>query len=51
MASTGDPPIDALYNVSKGKVQFVDVPELAFVGIDGEGAPGDNSFANALQAL
>jgi hypothetical protein len=33
-------PIDALYKVRKGKVEFVDVPELGFVMVDGVGAPG-----------
>ncbi|MHB8186002.1 MAG: GyrI-like domain-containing protein [Dermatophilaceae bacterium] len=51
MKSTGDPSIDALYKVGKGKVEFVDVPELGFVAIDGGGAPGDDAFSNALQAL
>lgn len=49
--STGDPSIDALYTVGKGKVEFVEVPELGFVAIDGDGAPGDDAFSNALQAL
>ena len=51
MTSTGDPLIDALYKLSKGKVAFVDVPELAFVAIDGEGAPDGDVFNSALQAL
>ncbi len=51
MKSTGDPSIDALYMVGKGKVEFVDVPELGFVAIDGDGAPGDDAFSSALQAL
>jgi hypothetical protein len=49
--STGDPSIDALYKVRKGKVEFVEVPELGFVLIDGVGAPGGPAFAEALQAL
>jgi hypothetical protein len=49
--STGDPAIDALYKVGKGRVEFVDVPELGFVMIDGVGAPDGESFAGALQAL
>ena len=51
MKSTGDPSIDALYTVGKGTVEFVDVPELGFVVIDGDGAPGGDAFSNALQAL
>jgi len=46
MKGTGDPSIDALYMVGKGKVEFVDVPELGFVAIDGDGAPGDDAFSN-----
>ena len=49
--STGDPRIDALYKARKGTVAFVDVPELAFVMVDGAGAPDGGAFANALQAL
>ncbi len=49
--STGDPTVDALYKVRRGKVEFVDVPELGFVMIDGCGAPDDAAFANAVQAL
>jgi len=51
MKATGDPVIDALYKVRKGQVEFVDVPELGFVMIDGGGAPGGESFTDALQAL
>ena len=51
MKTTGDPSIDALYTVGKGTVELVDVPELGFVAIDGGGAPGDDAFSNALQAL
>jgi len=51
MKSTGDSSVDALYTVGKGKVEFVEVPELGFVAIDGDGAPGDDAFSNALQTL
>jgi len=51
MKSTGDPLIDALYRVRKGRVEFVDVPELGFVMIDGGGAPGGQAFTDALQGL
>lgn len=51
MKSTGDPSIDSLYTLGRGKVEFVDVPEFGFVAIDGGGAPGDDAFSNALQAL
>jgi hypothetical protein len=49
--STGDPAIDALYRGRKGAVEFVDVPELGFVAVDGVGDPGGATFADALQAL
>lgn len=49
--STGDPSIDALYKVRKGKVELVDVPEFGFAMIDGGGDPEGPEFADALQAL
>jgi hypothetical protein len=49
--STGDPLIDTLYRVRKGTVEFVDVPELGFVMVDGRGAPSGTAFADAIQAL
>jgi len=49
--TTGDPIVDALYNVRKGRVEFVDVPEFGFVTVDGGGAPDDRAFADAIQAL
>lgn len=51
MKSTGDPLIDALYSVRKGKVEYVDVPELGFLVIDGRGDPGGEAFNDAIQAL
>ena len=51
MKSTGDPLIDALYNVRKGKVELVDVPELGFLVIDGAGDPAGEAFHDATQAL
>jgi len=50
MKSTGDPLIDALYSVRKGKVEYVDVPELGFLVIDGRGDPGGEAFNDAIQA-
>jgi hypothetical protein len=41
----------ALYKVRKGSVDIVDVPELGYLAIDGEGAPEGAAFAAALQAL
>ena len=49
--TTGNPEIDALYTVHNGRVDFVDVPALAFVMLDGAGAPEDESFSDAIQAL
>ena len=49
--TTGDPIIDALYNVGKATVEFVDVPEFGFVVIDGCGAPEGGDFRDAIQAL
>ena len=40
-----------LYRVRKNAVDIVDVPELGYVMIDGEGAPNDPQFQQALQAL
>jgi len=51
MKNTGDPAIDALYKVRKGKVEFVDVPELGFLVIDGGGAPAGEAFRDAIQAV
>jgi len=51
MKSTGDPLIDALYSVRKGKVELVDVPELGFLVIDGAGDPAGEAFHDATQAL
>ena len=51
MKSTGDPLIDALYSVRKEKVEYVDVPELGFLVIDGGGDPGGEAFNDAIQAL
>ena len=49
--STGDPAVDALYAPRRGRVEFVEVPELGFLMIDGAGAPGDDAFTDAIQAL
>jgi len=51
MKSTGDPLIDALYSARKGKVEYVDVPELGFLVIDGVGDPSGEAFHDAIQAL
>ncbi|HEX7443568.1 MAG TPA: hypothetical protein VF320_06760 [Acidimicrobiales bacterium] len=49
--TTGDASIDALYRGRKGRVDFVEVPELGFVMVDGVGAPDGEAFTEALQAL
>lgn len=46
--STGS---EALYKVRKGVVDIVDVPELGFVLVSGQGAPDGQAFADAVQAL
>jgi hypothetical protein len=52
MAGTAaDRPFEALYRGRAGTVEFVDVPELGFVVIDGVGAPEGRAFADAIQAL
>jgi hypothetical protein len=51
MKSSGDPSIDALYRVRKGKVDLVDVPELGFLVIDGAGDPSGETFHDAIRAL
>ncbi|WP_394768772.1 hypothetical protein [Lacisediminihabitans sp.] len=49
--STGIAELDALFTARKGRVDFVDVPELAFFSIDGGGAPAGPEFQAALKAL
>ena len=43
--------LGALYRARAGRVDFVDVPELGYVVVDGSGAPDGPEFAAALQAL
>lgn len=43
--------VAALFKAPRGKVQVLDVPELLFAAVDGHGAPGDESFAAAVQGL
>lgn len=47
-ATTG---LSRLYRARAGVVDFVDVPELGYVVVDGYGAPGDGEFALAIQAI
>jgi len=51
MKSTGDPTIDALYAAPRGTIEFVDVPEMGFLAIDGQGDPQGEAFRDATQAL
>jgi len=44
-------PLATFYKVRKGRIEFVDLPELGFVMIDGSGAPGGTEFADARAAL
>jgi len=43
--------VAALFKASRGKVVLLDVPELLFASVDGRGAPGDESFAQAVGGL
>jgi len=49
--TTGDPQIDALYKVRKGRVEIIDVPELFYLQVEGRGAPEGDGFAEAMRAL
>jgi hypothetical protein len=42
---------EALYKVRKGAVDFVDVPDLGYLVVEGRGAPDGPEFADAVQAL
>jgi hypothetical protein len=43
--------VDPLYKPHRGRVEFVEVPELAFLRVSGRGAPEDPGFTAAVQAL
>lgn len=43
--------VESLYRVHAGRVDFVDVPELGYVVVDGAGAPQASGFQEAMQAL
>ncbi|MGN6743209.1 MAG: GyrI-like domain-containing protein [Amnibacterium sp.] len=45
------PLLDSLYTARAGVVDLVDVPELAFLSVSGQGAPEGPAFADAVQAL
>jgi hypothetical protein len=40
-----------LYNPSSKTVEVVNVPEMNFLMIDGDGGPGSSAFKNAIEAL
>jgi hypothetical protein len=44
-------PIGALHKPHPGRVEFVDVPELALLAVTGQGAPEGRTFTEAIQAL
>ena len=43
--------VSKLYRAKRGVVDIVEVPELVFASVDGEGAPGGPAFGEALGAL
>ncbi|HEU5161020.1 MAG TPA: GyrI-like domain-containing protein [Streptosporangiaceae bacterium] len=43
--------LGALHKVRKGSVDFVDIPELGFLTVEGSGRPGGAAFTSAVQAL
>lgn len=43
--------VDTLYKPRRDRVEFIDVPELAFVVVPGRGAPEGPDFADAIRAL
>lgn len=45
------PPTASLYRGRAGSVDVVDVPELGYLMIDGQGSPSDGSFAEGIQTL
>ncbi|KRE52530.1 GyrI-like domain-containing protein [Phycicoccus sp. Soil748] len=44
-------PLSALYKPRRGRVELVDVPELSYLVVPGQGAPEGFDFAAAIQAL
>jgi hypothetical protein len=48
---TTTPAQNSLYTGHRGSVDFIDVPELAYLGVTGHGAPESTDFAAAVQAL
>ena len=44
-------PLTELYKARRGQVEFVNVPELAYAVVPGEGDPNGDAFAAAIKAL
>src|SRR5574342_1053443 len=49
--TTTAPPVESLYRVRKGKVDFIEVPTLGYLEVPGSGAPSGTEFSDAIQAL
>lgn len=49
--STMTTEIDTLYKARRGRVDFVDVPELTYLVMEGRGDPSSPEFREAVQAL
>jgi hypothetical protein len=43
--------VDTLYRPRRDRVEFIDVPELAFLVVPGSGAPEAPAFGDAIRAL
>ena len=43
--------LDELFRARRNQVDFIDVPRLNYAMVMGSGAPADQSFADAIQAL
>lgn len=43
--------LSRLYKVSSKKVEFIEVPEMNFLMIDGTGDPGSDKYKEAIEAL
>jgi hypothetical protein len=49
--TTATSTIETLYNPRAGQVEVVDVPEMAFIVVAGEGSPESPAFSDAIRAL
>ena len=49
-SATLSPP-ESLYRASNGRVDVVDVPDMLFAAVDGEGSPEGTAFQSAIGAL